>query len=135
MTPPLVVRLRRAAGAVVLLGVLGALLYAKAIPCAFAKIFHTPCPGCGSTRSAVALLHGDLDGVLHYNPLGPVMAMLIGVLAVQALGSVLVHGDFRGVAEGRVGSFVKRGVILVAALEVVLWVARFFGAFGGPVPV
>lgn len=133
--PPLGVRLRRAGLTAVALGAFGALLYAKGIPCAFARIFHTPCPGCGSTRSAVALLHGDLDGVLHYNPLGPVMAVLIGVLAAQSFVSVLVHGDFRAAGEGRVGLVVKRGIVLVGALEVVLWIARFFGVLGGPVPV
>jgi hypothetical protein len=30
---------------------------------------------------------------------------------------------------------VKRGIVVIAALELVLWIARFFGAFGGPVPV
>ena len=113
----------------------GGLLYAKGIPCAFARIFHTPCPGCGSTRSAIALLHGDLDGVLRYNPLGPVMAVFIGVLAAQSLGSVLVHGDFRGAGEGRLGLVVKRGILAVAAVEIVLWGVRFFGVLGGPVPV
>ena len=132
---PLVVRLRRACLTAAGVLVFGALLYAKGIPCAFARIFHTPCPGCGSTRSAVALLHGDLDGVLRYNPLGPVMAVLIGVLAAQSLVSVLVHGDFQGAGEGRVGRVVKRGIVLVGALEVVLWITRFFGVLGGPVPV
>src|SRR5262249_51130087 len=110
-------------------------LYAKAIPCAFASVFHRPCPGCGSTRAVVALLHGDLHGVLAYNPFGPVMAVLIGVLGLQAVASILVHGDFRGAGEGRVGFVVKRGIFVVVALELVLWIARFFGALGGPVPV
>ena len=114
---------------------LAALLYAKGIPCAFARIFHTPCPGCGSTRSVVALLQGDLDGALHYNFIGPVMAVLVAALAVQSLVSVLVHGDFRDAGAGRVGLVVKRGLLVVLVLEVALWLARFFGAFGGPVPV
>lgn len=113
----------------------GGLLYAKGVPCAFARILHTPCPGCGSTRSAVAFLHGDLEGVLRFNPLGPVMAVLIGVLALQSIASVLVHGDFRAAGEGRVGLVVKRAILVVAVFEVGLWVARFFGALGGPVPV
>lgn len=135
LPPPLLVRLRRAALTAAAVAAFGGLLYAKGIPCAFARVFHTPCPGCGSTRSAIALLHGDLDGVLQYNPLGPVMAVLIGALAAQSLGSVLVHGDFRAAAEGRVGRVVKRGILVVAALEIALWVVRFFGVLGGPVPV
>jgi hypothetical protein len=111
------------------------LLYAKAIPCVFAHVFHIPCPGCGSTRAVVALLHGDLHGVFEYNPLGPVLALFMGVFGVQALASVVTHGDFRDAGEGRLGAVLKYGIFVVAGLEVVLWIARFFGLFGGPVPV
>jgi len=118
-----------------LLAVFGCLLYVKALPCAFASVFHQPCPGCGSTRAVLALLRGDGADVLRYNPLGPAMALLLGVLGVQVLASIFKHGDVRNVGEGRLGSVVKRGILLVAVLEAVLWIARFFGAFGGPVPV
>ena len=133
--PPLLVRVRRAGLAMAAIAAVGGLLYAKAVPCAFARLTHVPCPGCGSTRSSIALLHGDLEGVFRYNPLGPVMAVLIGALAAQALVSVFVYGDIRAAGEGRVGLVVKRTLIAVGVLEVVLWLARFFGALGGPVPV
>ncbi|HVJ90994.1 MAG TPA: DUF2752 domain-containing protein [Labilithrix sp.] len=134
-SPPLAVRLRRAGAISVAFGAMGLLLFANGVPCAFAGLFHTPCPGCGSTRAVLALLHGDLAGVLRHNPIGPVVAVLAATLAVQAVRSVLVHGDSRAMGEGRVGYVVKRGIILCFGLEIVLWVARFFGAFGGPVPV
>jgi hypothetical protein len=129
------VRVRRTVVTAGLLGLFGLLLYAKAIPCVFAHVFHVPCPGCGSTRAVVALVHGDLDGVVRYNPLGPVLAALLGVFGVQALVSVFVRGDFRDAGEGRLGAVLKYGIFVVAGLEIVLWVARFFGLFGGPVPV
>lgn len=133
--PSLSVRLGRAGLAVGLFGLFGVLLSAQAIPCSFARLFHTPCPGCGSTRAVLALVHGDLHGVLHYNPFGPVMALLIGVLGLQSFVSVLLHGDFRDAGAGRAGLLVKRGVFVVVVLEVLLWGLRFCGAFGGPVPV
>lgn len=129
------VRLRRVVLTGAMFAALGALLYAKGVPCLFARILHTPCPACGSTRAVVALFAGDLHGVLHYNPLGPVAALLLGALAVQSLGSLFVHGDFRGAGEGRFGRVARRALYLVAAAELVLWIARFFGALGGPVPV
>lgn len=118
----------------VLYGAAFVLLATKSVPCAFAKAFHTPCPGCGSTRAVVALATGDIDGFLHANPLGVPMAILAGVIAVDSLRSVFLHGDFRGMAPG-VHKVVVRGVLVVAVLEFALWIARFFGAFGGPVPV
>jgi hypothetical protein len=48
---------------------------------------------------------------------------------------MLMHGDFRDFAEGRVGRVLKRAVLVIAVLEGILWIARFFGAFGGPVSV
>lgn len=80
-------------------------------------------------------MHGDVRGVFQYNPLGPVAALFIAILGAQAIVSVFVHGDFRDAGEKRLGYIVKRGIIVVAALEIVLWVARFFGVLGGPVPV
>jgi len=83
----------------------------------------------------LALAHGDLAGLLRFNPLAPLMTLFVVLLSLQALGSVLTTGTFRRVGGGRVGLVVSRGILLVAALEVALWVARFAGLFGGPVPV
>lgn len=105
------------------------------VPCGFARVFHVPCPGCGSTRAMLALAHGDLAGLLRHNPLAPMMTLFVVLLSVQALGSVLATGTFARVGDGRVGLVVSRGVLLVGALQVVIWVARFAGLFGGPVPV
>jgi hypothetical protein len=81
------------------------------------------------------LFHGDLAGVLHTNPFGPFMAIILGVLVFQAITSMLFDGDFRRVAGGRSGKILTRAVIVIATLETILWMARFYGAFGGPVPV
>ena len=105
------------------------------VPCAFARVTHLPCPGCGSTRAVAALLRGDLTGVLHMNPLGPVMALVLGLLAVEAIVSVLKTGDARRVGSTRAGRFLTRAPVVITVLDVILWIARFFGAFGGPVPV
>jgi hypothetical protein len=132
---PLPVRLRRAALGLLFGGALFALLYAGAVPCAFARWTHHPCPGCGSTRSVLALLHGDLHGVLANNPLGPAAALLIGIFAAQSWFSLLRWGDLRDAGEGRLALVIKRLLFVLAGLEVVLWIARFFGFFGGPVSV
>lgn len=129
------VRIRRAAGTTLVGLALALLLYAKGIPCVFAHVFHTPCPGCGSTRAVICLLHGDMAGILRTNVVGPVAALLIGLVGLQAIASMLAHGDFRDVGEGRVGFVLKRLLLATAAVEIAVWIARFFGAFGGPVSV
>lgn len=83
----------------------------------------------------LALFHGDLAGVFRTNPFGPFMAVILAVLVYQAITSMLFDGDFRRVAGGRSGKVLTRVVIVLASLETLLWIARFCGAFGGPVPV
>jgi hypothetical protein len=38
--------------------------------CLIRHFAHIPCPSCGSTRSVMSLMHGDLAGGLYWNPLG-----------------------------------------------------------------
>ncbi|MFN0195390.1 MAG: DUF2752 domain-containing protein [Planctomycetaceae bacterium] len=42
-------------------------------------MFHQTCPGCGLTRSILALAAGDFGRSLHFHRLGWVMALLIAV--------------------------------------------------------
>ena len=132
---PRPVRLRRAALAALGFAAAFALLYAGALPCIFARMTHHPCPGCGSTRAVLALLHGDLHGVFANNPFGPAVALLLGFLGAQVLVSIVRWGDIRDAASGRVGRIMKRLILLFAVLEAMLWIARFLGMFGGPVSV
>lgn len=43
----------------------------------FKRMTHIPCPACGSTRAANALLHGNLDTAFYLNPLGFIIAFLM----------------------------------------------------------
>jgi hypothetical protein len=44
-----------------------------------------PDPGCGMTRSLVALAHGDLTGSLYFHPLGIMVAALLAILMLVDL--------------------------------------------------
>jgi len=44
--------------------------------CPIALLTGVPCPGCGMTRAASALLRGDLSLALDYHPLIPLFAVL-----------------------------------------------------------
>lgn len=56
------------------------------LPCLFRHFTGLYCPGCGMTRAAHALAHGDLPGALAMNPLMVVAIPLLALLAAQALG-------------------------------------------------
>lgn len=97
--------------------------------CLTAALFHLPCPGCGLTRATLLLLHGQWRAAMALHPLAP----LVSPLVIGGLGYVAV----RYVVTGK--TTVSRAFVWVAAgLSValfLLWVARWLGAFGGPVPV
>jgi hypothetical protein len=125
----------RAAAVASLFALVALVLASGAVPCLFARVTHVPCPGCGSTRAALALLRLDLEGLARTNPLGPLMALLVAAFGVHVVGVVLRDGSTARVSESWLGRSLVRAVLVVAVLQVVLWGSRFFGAFGGPVAV
>jgi hypothetical protein len=116
-----------------LLGIAGLLLYgAVPWPCPVALLLRIPCPGCGLTRATRLALHGDLGGATHVHPL-----WFVVVPAVAAAFVVEMRGYLR---EGRLGAVerspvARRVTAVIAALMVVVWLARFCGFLGGPVAI
>ena len=53
------------------------LKYVTLWPCPSLTLLHIYCPGCGSTRAAAALLHGDILLALRQNPVIPVGQLLL----------------------------------------------------------
>ncbi len=98
--------------------------------CPFRMTTGLPCPGCGLTRSVVALAHGDLGGSLYFHPLG-----LLVVLALLAVAVVELAVAARRLRTGQTNGLpstaglldrAARGPlpwVVIAALMVV-WVVR-----------
>jgi hypothetical protein len=103
--------------------------------CPTALLFGIPCPGCGLTRATLALISGDIARALDFHPL----VFVLGPLFFGALGAAAVS-FLRGPAP-RSGRAWLTGRVVTAAgwsllvLVLGVWIARFLGAFGGPVPV
>ena len=117
------------------LGLLGAFLGTGIVRCPTAALLHVPCPACGTTRSARALFSGDLVGALRIHPVAPLVIVVFGTLAARAIWLVLRQGHSRELLEGRLGRLLVVLIVLCSGAELVLWVLRWFGMFGGPVPV
>lgn len=102
--------------------------------CPFALVVRQPCPGCGLTRATLALLAGDLHEAAHFHPLvfvvTPVVAIMFSFNAVQYVR----RGEWFA-SEKVSGRAINTALILLGVAMVSLWIARFLGAFGGPVPV
>ena len=100
--------------------------------CPTARIFHVPCPSCGLTRAARAVLHGDLAGATHLHPLWWVVLPGLGLLFALEAVTYLRTGSFGKWTSHPVTG---RATVVVACLLLLVWGARAFGAFGGPVAV
>jgi hypothetical protein len=103
--------------------------------CPFAMVTHLPCPGCGSTRAVRAALSLDLAGALRFNPMAPFITLCVGVVAGEALFRILRDGQVRDLAMQGPSAWAVRTLAVCVVLELPIWALRFFGLFGGPVPV
>jgi hypothetical protein len=124
------VRPARAPVAALAIAALGLALLALDLPlCPVAGVIGIPCPGCGLGRATLALARGEVAHALALHPL------VLVVLPTLGLGVLRVARSRRGRITAREGTWVMvlATVLLVALIGV--WAARFFGAFGGPVPV
>jgi Protein of unknown function (DUF2752) len=124
------------------LGVYGSLIWGSVIRCPLATLFHVPCPTCGSTRAVFGLL--GLVGWGHrnaardhepYNWFAPPLALCAVWFFVGVWYHVLRVGKVNGAERRSWVAPVPRLIIALYAGSCVLWIARFLGYFGGPIPV
>jgi hypothetical protein len=111
-----------------------ALVAAGAPACPVAFFLRVPCPGCGLTRATLRLAQGDLAGALAFHPLVPVALPLVVAFGTTNAVAYVVTGRW-GYVDRLQGRFITWCAVLLMLLFGGVWAARFFGAFGGPVPV
>lgn len=92
----------------------------KLLFCIFKQLTGLPCPGCGSTRAFVHLLHGDIKQAMWYNPLAIILLVVfMAVLVASIVERVLHHRTPRhpnSVFNRLFGRRLPSWVIAVAAL-------------------
>ena len=122
------------------MGVAGAWLF-SALPllvgvrCNVARVFHAPCPGCGMTRAVHLLEAGDIVGSLRMHALTVPIALTSAFFAAATLWLTFTIGTPFRILESRLGRTAIIALVIAHVASVLLWVARVFGLFGGPVSV
>jgi len=53
--------------------------------CAVHYMLGLPCPGCGFTRSIVALVHGDVVRSIRWHPMGIIAMLILSVVWLRSL--------------------------------------------------
>ena len=93
-----------------------------------------PCPGCGLTRATLAGLSFDLEGLLHYHPLAPFMAPLLGWSLLKPV--LLALGWIKREWLARLPRVPQPLYWALGVAFFGLWVARLAGLLGGhPDPI
>ena len=126
--------LRRAAIVAVIISAMTAVTLIDLPLCPMATFLHVPCPGCGMTRATLSALHGDFATSFHFHPLAFILVPLLGLYALGHACSYIRHGVSQ-VDTVVTGKWIDRFLLLLLITMLGVWIARFFGAFGGPVPV
>jgi hypothetical protein len=97
--------------------------------CPVRTLLHVPCPTCGMTSAFRAMLHVDFVGATRTHPLALVVVPFVIVLVAMELGGYVVTSRF--------GTWTNKSAVRIAGIAMcaalfLVWLARFFGAFGGP---
>jgi hypothetical protein len=98
--------------------------------CPWAMIMRVPCPGCGMSRAASALAHGDVALASSLNPTAILTVPSSVALVAFFTLSYLYDGRLRANAP-----IPKAVALTTIAVLMAVWIARALGAFGGAVAV
>ena len=115
-------------------GFLALILLSQLPFCPMAGVLGIPCPGCGLTRATLALLHGHLGEALRFHPLVLLVSPLVALVLAWNAVSYVRRGRWSAV-EGVRSRWITTAAAAIGVLMLAVWVARFLGALGGPVPV
>lgn len=56
-------------------------------PCMIKHVTGVPCPSCGSSRSVISLVNGDITGAIYWNPFGLI------IFAIMVISPVWIGYD------------------------------------------
>ncbi len=96
--------------------------------CLFKKITSLPCPSCGSTRSVLSLLKGDLSGAFLLNPLGFIILAVIVIAPVWILYDVIFRKATLYRFFGKAELFLQRKWVAISAILIVIlnWIWNIY---------
>ena len=135
LAPPRGPFLGRAALTALALGALLSLAGTGILKCPVALLFHAPCPGCGATRSAWALLALDPVGALRWNVVALLNIAIMALLWVRGIVLIAREGNPGRIFADPIGKPLVLAFCGVWVIELLYWLLRFAGLFGGPCPI
>ena len=62
--------------------------------CAFLLLTGLKCPGCGTTRMCLSLLHGNVRAAVYYNKIVPFLLPPLAIIFVRQCYNYVFNGKF-----------------------------------------
>lgn len=116
-----------------LVGLVSGLVLSGIPLCPVAVLTGHPCPGCGLTRATFACLRGDIATAIQIHPLVLFATPLVAYIAASGAWSFLKIGRIR--YSKPISRWFVLPLMALFFATFGLWIGRFFGLHGGPVPV
>lgn len=89
--------------------------------CPIKHIFHIPCPSCGSTRSIISLLHGNIIDSIYINPLGILLTVIIILSPIWIMIDFFTKSQSLFMIYKKIDQYIrKKPVIIVVAVILML---------------
>lgn len=88
--------------------------------CIFKRITNIPCPSCGSTRSVIYLLKGDLFDSILLNPFGLIIFTILIIAPIWLIYDVTFNSNSLIEFYHRFESFLKKREVAICAISLVV---------------
>lgn len=87
--------------------------------CIFKHVTNIPCPSCGSTRSVLSLMKGDIQGALFLNPIGFILMTILIISPFWILYDLISRKETLFNAYQKAEFFMRRKWIAIPAILLV----------------
>ena len=88
--------------------------------CFIKQVSGIPCPSCGTTRSILALLSGDIANALWLNPLGLLAAVALITIPIWAFYDLVLRKSTLMRFYVKAESFIRRPVVAIPLILLVV---------------
>jgi hypothetical protein len=88
--------------------------------CLFKRLTTIPCPSCGSTRSVLSFLKGDMAGALYWNPFGLLLISFLIIVPIWILYDVASRKESMLTMYIKAERFVGRKWIAIPGIIIVI---------------
>ncbi len=123
-------RLRGLAPALLVGGLAALIVCGLPWSCPLLALTGYPCPSCGLTRAVRLGLRGDLAAATRMHPLWFLIVPACAALEAGEVWGYWTRGAWGAAIEH---CWTRRVAAVLGAAMIAVWLARFAGAFGGPV--